>query len=146
MFRWDNSGWMWREACSAFERIEALQRRAFRPGIRGGRPSWEPPADVLELGDRIVVFVALPGVDPATIEVALELGTLTVFGHRRLPPELRHGAVHLLEIPWGWFGRRIALPQPDLRPETCDLIEGCLRIVLVPAGRPRAGLPKGVQS
>jgi HSP20 family molecular chaperone IbpA len=137
MVRWTASGWLWAEACTAFERLETLRREAFRPAGSAPRPFWEPPVDVIEWGDRIIVLVAMPGVDPATVEVALEREVLSVTGHRSAPDEFRHGAIHRLEIPWGWFGRRVALPRPDLIPESCAAVEGCLRIVLVPAARAR---------
>lgn len=144
MNRWDASHWLWSEACAAFERMEGLRRRAFQPAI--GRPAWEPPVDVAELGDRVVVLVALPGVDNASVEVTLESGVLSIFGYRPMPAELRHGEIHVLEIPWGRFCRRIALPRTDLSPESCAMADGCLRIVLGRAGRTRpAAAPKGTR-
>ena len=49
---------MWTQALSALARTERLHREAFRPAPRG----WEPPVDLLETDDALIIVAALPGV------------------------------------------------------------------------------------
>ena len=67
------NSWMWSEACDMLVRAERMHREFFRPARRrtGFRPGsrrstcWRPSATVL-------VFVALPGVDPDRVEAAID--------------------------------------------------------------------------
>jgi HSP20 family protein len=104
--------WMLSEAIESLSRAERMHRQFFqlRPSEPAGRPSWEPPVDVIETGEELLVFVALPGVDPDQVEVTIEEGILRVSGQRVLPSELRNAVIHRLELPQGRFERRIALP------------------------------------
>lgn len=57
----------------------------------------------------MTVLVALPGVAPDQVQVLIEGATLTVVGERPLPaPAEAH--IRRIEIPYGRFERRIALP------------------------------------
>jgi len=61
----DPRNWMWSEALQMLARAERLHREAFSPPQAGRRGvNWEPPTDVLETQDAVLVLVALPGVDP----------------------------------------------------------------------------------
>ena len=105
-------GWMLSDAIETLARAERMHRQFFELRSFGtsGEPTWEPPIDVLETDKEILVFVALPGVDPEHVEAAIQDGTLIVIGRRVLPPELRNAVIHRLELPQGRFERRIALP------------------------------------
>jgi HSP20 family molecular chaperone IbpA len=100
------------EAVESLSRAERMHRQFFqlRSSQPQGKPSWEPPVDVIETERELLVFVALPGVDPTQVEVVIEDGTLRVSGQRALPTELRNAIIHRLELPQGRFERRIALP------------------------------------
>ena len=47
---------LWAEAVSALARIDRLHRDFFRPDPAG----WEPPVDVLETRDELIIMAALP--------------------------------------------------------------------------------------
>ena len=103
--------WMLSEAIETLVRAERMQRQLFRlhqPEVR--QPAWEPPIDVIETERAVLIFVALPGVDPDQVEAAIEDSALVVAGRRVLPPELRTAVIHRLELPQGRFERRIPLP------------------------------------
>ena len=44
--------------------------------------SWVPPVDIHEYVDRFELYVDLPGVEPATVELTLDGGILTLSGDR----------------------------------------------------------------
>jgi len=127
----DLTAWMWADACAALDRAEALRRQFFRLGTpEPTRPVWEPPVDMVETEDEVVVMIALPGVDPSTVEIAFEGDMLSVFGVRASPVSRSAVRLHRLEIPWGRFARRIGMPRRGLVPRTHSLAHGCLTIVL----------------
>jgi HSP20 family molecular chaperone IbpA len=108
----DPVNWMLSEAIDTLARAERLHRQFFslQPSAGSQESSWEPPIDVLETDQEILILVALPGVDPEEVEAVIDSGTLIVSGRRVLPAELRNARIHRLELPQGRFERRIALP------------------------------------
>lgn len=124
--------WMWSEALDVLLRAERLQRQLFSPRVAEPEQQvcWEPPADMFETAQELVVIVALPGVDPAAARVTIENGVLEVFAQRGLPRELNHAAIHRLELPQGCFKRQLQLP-PGTYGEIRSLMEnGCLTVTL----------------
>jgi HSP20 family molecular chaperone IbpA len=126
---------MWSEACEMLARAERLHREFFRP-VRSATlaPTWEPPVDILETGRAVLVLVALPGVDPDRVEVAIEGDELVVVGTRVLPPELRTAMIHRLELPQGRFARRVRLPAGRYSGVRRSVTHGCLAVTLEKAG------------
>ena len=125
------NSWMFSEACEMLARAERMHRELFRPGGAASRlPTWEPPVDVLECGGAVLVPVALPGVDPAQIEAAIEGSELVVSGARVLPPELQTAVIHRLELPQGRFERRVRLPAGRYGAVRRGTVHGCLAITL----------------
>jgi HSP20 family protein len=108
----DPVNWMLSEAIDSLARAERLRQQFFSLQTAAGarESSWEPPIDVLETDDELLIFIALPGVDPEQVEAVIENGTLIISGHRVLPAELRNARIHRLELPQGRFERRIVLP------------------------------------
>ena len=105
----DPINWMLSEAIGSLARAERLHQQFF--GLQSASPSWQPPIDVLETDEELVIFVALPGVDADQVEAVIEGRVLTISGNRTLPEELRNAHIHRLELPQGRFERRIGLPQ-----------------------------------
>ena len=129
------SDWMWTQAIELLEQAERMHRQFFRlAASRIPLPSWEPPVDVLEDDDGIVIVVALPGVPADRVEVTYEPGVLVVRAER--PPLLGGtcSAVRHLEIPYGHFERRIALSQTRLDDGKHELVDGCLILRLRKTG------------
>ena len=127
--------WMWSEACEMLARAERLQRELFRPGRPVAQlPSWEPPADILETEDAVLVLVALPGVAADDVMAAIEDGDLLIAGTRVLPPELLTATIHRLELPQGRFERRLRLPPGRYSAVHRGAADGCLLITLTKTG------------
>ncbi len=123
--------WMWAEAFDLLERAERLHRQFFRfERTAAATPRWEPPVDVVETHDRLLVTVALPGVRADRIEVVAEAGSLLVRGLRPPPIDGDTRAIRHLEIPYGRFERRVQLPAGLYELESRAAVDGCLQIVL----------------
>jgi HSP20 family molecular chaperone IbpA len=131
MVRGDPRDWMWSEALQMLAQAERLQRQVFRPQGHGHRhASWEPPVDMLETDEVVLILAALPGVDAEKVEAVIKDGILVIAGERTLPAELKTATIHRLELPQGRFERRIELPPGlygDVRRFT---VNGCLAITL----------------
>jgi HSP20 family molecular chaperone IbpA len=122
------------EAIELLEQAERMHRRFFRlSASERPRPTWEPPIDVFEDEETVVIIVALPGVAADRVEVSYEPGTLIVRAERVLPFSGARHPVRQLEIPYGYFERRIPLAQAHLGSATRELVNGCL-ILRLPKG------------
>jgi HSP20 family molecular chaperone IbpA len=126
---------MWSEAMEMLARAERLHRQAFPPKRVSGRTVWEPPVDVLETDDEVLIFIALPGVREDKVDAAIEGGDLVVSGRRTLPPQLQTAFIHRLELPQGSFERRIRLPPGRYDGLARATADGCLLISLRKAAR-----------
>ena len=119
--------WMWAEACELLEQAQRLQRQFFRVGRAvEAQPRWEPPVDIVAYGDEVQVTVALPGVAPEHVEVRAEDGLVVVAAVRSLPVRRQATALHKLEIPYGRFERRFALPAGHYELTERSYTNGCL--------------------
>lgn len=121
----------WPEALQALMEVEHVRRHAFAPrALAAGAPKWEPPVDVIETAHEVLVLTAMPGVDPDAIDVAIEGGALTISGRRIMPVELRDALIHRLELPQGWFERRVALPPGRYDAVRRAIVNNCLVVRL----------------
>lgn len=104
-------GWMWSEACARLARAESLRREFYRPALSVSLPpTWEPPVDVLETENEVLVLLSLPGVNIDCIEAVIEGDDLLISGLRTWPLDLKTAIIHRLELPQGRFERRVRLP------------------------------------
>ena len=123
--------WMWAEAFEMLARADQLHREVFRPAASTlQQPAWEPPMDVLETTRAVLMLVALPGVNPNSVEISIDGDDLTISGCREFPPEMRTAAIHRLELPQGPFERRVKLPPGRYSGISLSASDGCLIIAL----------------
>jgi HSP20 family protein len=132
MFRkTDPADWMWTQAMDVLAQAERMQRQFFRLASSTRAPAvWEPPADVFEHEREVVIVVALPGVVADRVELTHEAGVLVVRADRPLPLAGSRHAVRQLEIPYGQFERRVALPPGRFESGSPELTHGCLIVRL----------------
>jgi HSP20 family protein len=130
MARDNPRSWMLSEAVEVLMRAERMHREVFHLRPTTARPAWEPPVDVLETDEEVLIFIALPGVAAQDVDAAIENGTLVVSGRRVLPPQLRTAVIHRLELPQGRFERRIPLPTGLYDRIARGVNDGCLLISL----------------
>lgn len=133
-----------------FAEFESLQRQMDRVlGPRGGTSSIRavergafPAVNIGSTPDAIEIYAFAPGIEPASVEVSVEKGLLSIAGERRIarPEAGATQSVYARERPDGAFRRVIALPE-DADPERVDAHyrDGVLRVRIAKreASRPR---------
>jgi HSP20 family protein len=139
MSRGDPRDWMWSEALQMLAQADRLHRQMFKPNVsQQRRANWEPPVDMLETEDKVLILAALPGVDAAKVRAVIQDGVLVITGERVLPDELRTATIHRLELPQGWFERRVELPAGRYDGVSSATANGCLVISLTKVQRSRS--------
>jgi HSP20 family protein len=98
-----------------FADIDRLQRemqQAFdlSPNIRGLTRGF-PALNVGGTPKSVEIYAFIPGVDPASLEVQIEKGVLTVAGERQIDAVPEKAAVHIDERFAGRFRRIVTLPD-----------------------------------
>jgi HSP20 family protein len=117
-----------------FQRLSILDRTDRLPGSE-----WSPAVDVLELRDRLLVIVEVPGLAPESLKVAYRERAVVVSGDRRAPRVGPGASFHCLERPHGRFERTIPLELPvDVASARASLKGGVLTVSL-PRLRERRG-------
>ncbi|GAB4038489.1 MAG: Hsp20/alpha crystallin family protein [Rubrivivax sp.] len=120
-----------------FAELERLQRDLdsvfdFSPSIRGLGRGGYPALNIGSTPTSVEVYAFAPGLDPATIDVDLDRGVLTVSGERKPATPAADDAkttVHLQERFAGRFRRVVNLPD-DIDPNAvkADYREGVLHV------------------
>lgn len=109
------------------------------PHFSGMRRGFRPQVDAYRTADPacLTIVVELPGVDPEAVQVVVTDRTLVVAGERSRP-RVEGQVWQQMEIEYGQFQRRIALPE-DVDPSeaTADYAHGLLKIVLPVVEKPR---------
>lgn len=125
---------MWADALDMLQRAERLQRQFFRLGAARPETVWEPPVDVTESTAYLDVVAALPGVKADRLRLGFDGHELVIEGFRPLPvfaaQPSGHEVIHRLEIPYGRFERRVALPPGRYELIDQAVQDGCLHLRL----------------
>jgi HSP20 family protein len=122
----DPHAWMWLRAQEMLDETERVRRRFFGLKLRQSQPAWEPPADVFETDAALWIVLALPGVDPHSVEVQFEGSGVRVRAHRELPHALGGAHIVRMELPRGVFERELELPPGAYRLLEQAMEHGCL--------------------
>lgn len=96
---------LWQEMNRAMERVNSDDASS------GATADWVPPVDIEETSEQFVLYADVPGVDPASIEVTLENGVLTVSGSREAQVDSQKADRRRIERAHGRFYRRFTLPD-----------------------------------
>lgn len=96
--------------------LDRLQRQIQRfsgpaTSIRGFGRSEFPALNIGSTPEAVEIYAFAPGLDPASIDVTIERGVLTVSGERKseLPEEGRSQNIHINERFAGSFHRAVSL-------------------------------------
>jgi HSP20 family protein len=116
-----------------FDRLFAEQMA----GLRGAPRSV--PMDAYRRGDRFLIHLDLPGIDPDAIELTVEQNVLTIRGERRFESEADDELV-ISERPQGTFTRQLMLGESlDTDRLEADYDQGVLTVSIpvAEAAKPR---------
>ncbi|OGA15664.1 MAG: heat-shock protein Hsp20 [Betaproteobacteria bacterium RIFCSPLOWO2_02_FULL_66_14] len=106
-----------RDLFAELDRLQRQMQQAFEysPSIRGFPRRGFPALNVGHTERSVEIFAFVPGLDPATLEVNLERGVLTIAGERagELPESNDKTIVHIDERFTGRF-RRVVTLSDDL--------------------------------
>ena len=112
---------------------EYLQPRFSGPDVPPTNPDptdWSPAVDVYETPDETVVVAEIPGVDPASIDLAVTGNLLTLRGVKAAS-DLPESLLQLRERRFGAFHRQLVLPnEVDFDKAQAEANLGVLKIRL----------------
>jgi HSP20 family protein len=122
-----------RDVLAELDRLQREMQEGFdlSPSIRGIGRGGFPALNVGGTPQSVEIFAFAPGLDPATVEVKLDRGVLTIAGERQssLPTEDEKAAIHINERFSGRFRRVVSLSD-DVDPNgvSADYRDGILHI------------------
>lgn len=133
-----------RDVFAELERLQRQMQQAFEfsPSIRGFARGGFPALNVGSTAGSAEIYAFAPGLDPASIEVHLERGVLSISGERAtvLPGTDAQASVHVNERFAGRFHRVVTLSD-DLDPNAVEAKyrDGVLRVSIqrLAAAQPR---------
>lgn len=98
---------------------------------RGKGDAWEPPMDVFETEEAVVIKLSLPGIDVSDVKIRYEGDLVTIYGQREAPSEPDLTAYHRMEIRNGYFERQVLI-QKAINPEqaSAEYDDGFLRLII----------------
>ena len=107
---------------------------------------FEPPTDIYETTDAIVVRMELAGVDPSDIELWVDedAGHVTVRGRREDPAGPEQRRYYSVEIECGSFVRVIQLPRGVVSEAVAASYGNGFLVVRLPKGRVESSAPRSV--
>lgn len=126
-----------------WEQMDDALRGAGAPANLRSSSQGFPALNVGSTDDAIELVAFAPGLDPATLDVTVDRGLLTISGERKSAlSELPEGAVvYARERVAGKFRRAVELPR-DADPDRVEAryVDGCLRVTVrrKESAKPRA--------
>ncbi len=126
----DAISWMWSEALTALEDAERHRERYFALIGSNRAPKWEPPADVYETEQGLLILVALPGVQIENVTLFVDSRGVIVQTERAPLAARNCLRIQRMEIPYGSYERRIDLPKGRYTLRSQRMVAGCLELEL----------------
>ncbi len=106
---------------------DSLNRLFSEPASR----PWSPAVDIYENENDLVLKADLPEIDPKTVGIQLENGTLTLKGERKFEEQKESKGFHRIERSYGAFVRAFSLPDTvDGEKVKADYKNGVLTVTL----------------
>ena len=109
--------------------IDLAWNRESGEDIREG--AWQPPVDIYEDENSVIIKAELPDVDQKDIEVKIEDNTLVLRGERKQDESIKKENYHRIERFYGSFQRSFVLPltiDREMVKASCE--KGILTIIL----------------
>ena len=133
-----------RDVLAELNRLQREMQQAFHlsPSIRGIARGGFPAMNVGGTPQSVDIFAFAPGIDPATLDVQIEKGVLTVAGERKRDLPGEEVTVHIDERFDGRFRRVVTLPDDvDANAVDAKYRDGVLRISI---GRKQSAQPRRI--
>lgn len=133
-----------RDVLAELNRLQREMQQAFHlsPSIRGFARGGFPAMNVGGTPQSVDIFAFAPGIDPATLDVQIEKGVLTVAGERKRDLPGEEATVHIDERFDGRFRRVVTLPDDvDANAVDAKYRDGVLRISI---GRKQSAQPRRI--
>jgi HSP20 family protein len=106
-------------------------------GSEAALPTWVPLIDLIETADEVLLWVDLPGVDPARVELSVTGRVLTLKGEKPAPVPIESRG-QVVERPFGPFQRQLTLPsEVDVEAVQAEAHNGVLNVRLPKAAAVR---------
>lgn len=124
-----------RDLYAEMDRLQREMQQAFdlSPSIRGLGRGGFPALNVGGTPQTVEIYAFAPGLDPATLDLQLDRGLLTIAGERpsALPEEEASSTIHINERFTGSFRRMLTLPE-DADPDAikADYRDGIVHITV----------------
>ena len=100
-----------------FEDLRRMEARLFEPFFRfpffaeeNRGTAWNPPVDVVEEQDKLILKMEIPGIDEKDLRITFEDGLLSVSGERQFERKEDRN-YHRIERAYGSFTRSFSLPR-----------------------------------
>ena len=89
--------------------LDMAWNREFGEDLREG--VWQPPVDIYEDENSVVIKAEIPDIDQKDIEVRIEENILTLRGERKHGNDVKRENYHRVERYYGQFQRIFTLPH-----------------------------------
>lgn len=102
-----------RDVAAELDRLQREMLQAFdiSPSIRGLSRGSYPAINVGSTPKSIEIYTFAPGIDPASLDVQIEKGVLTIAGERKADVAPEKSTPHIAERFSGRFRRVVTLPE-----------------------------------
>jgi HSP20 family protein len=101
----------------------------------GPEMEWQPPVEVFENANAVVIKAALPNVDPKQVDITITNDAVTVKGSTK-HEEQKDGHYYRRELQYGAFLRTVTLPTEVKGTEaTASYNDGMLEVTLPKSDR-----------
>ncbi|MBN1517404.1 Hsp20/alpha crystallin family protein [Candidatus Sumerlaeota bacterium] len=108
-----------------------------KPWFSLSKKIWNPPVDVYECENAIVIKMEVAGVKEEHLDIATEGHMLMIRGVRPEEKDLERSSIHLLEINYGQFERAFRLPDGIVVEDIqANYTNGFLRVKIVKSDKP----------
>jgi HSP20 family protein len=120
---------------SLFRRMTEEFDRALQPFLSedeaSGKIAWTPTVEISERDGNYRILAELPGLSPKEVRVEVEDDALILQGERKVEREATEGEVRRSERQFGFFYRRIPLPEgADPKQAKAKFHDGILEITM----------------
>jgi HSP20 family molecular chaperone IbpA len=101
--------------------------------------NWEPIYDLYLADDRLIISIEIAGVRLGETTLRISRTSMLIDGVRRSPAamEKKHCTYHNLEIPYGYFLRRIDFPVPVQARQCQYRYDNGILIIVIPVVKER---------